>query len=888
MSNFEFALMDAFERHHIGHHFASFAELHPEEVGAISMGEYERYGVHEDREKVALFKALQMVKSALGLVASSQQTNPGSAGASRSQSTRLSLHHGDTETSQPTPPAPQPRYSSGLPPSSHSATPVPHEEELRMFADIEHFSPAGCAAQIGSHLEKENFLLDTISDLPAGRKSTTYSSRGTTVINMVDTPNKDGAVVAAANRRKSRIVVAIRKRPLSSKESDEQCQDVIATDNASELVLAEPKQKVDLTKYVSNHRFNFDEVFGERATNRDVYERTALNLIDTVFDGGFATCFAYGQTGSGKTHTMMGRQGQPGLYALAAHDILCRLTDDVVLVVSFYEIYSGKLYDLLNERAPLRCLEDGKQNVNICGLVEQRLSTVQEVMRVIDHGNSIRSSGSTGANDTSSRSHAILELKVRYLKGGKLLGKFSFIDLAGSERGADTVDCHRQTRIEGAQINKSLLALKECIRSLDQNHRHVPFRGSKLTEVLRDSFTGNCRTVMIGAVSPASNNCEHTLNTLRYADRVKELKKDKAERQRADEIMMGPNPNEQIEVVMDRKKLLPPTAALATASLNNAPATGAAVTRKSSLYPSGSVPSTRTTPPPTPTAASMPMPSTGSFSRRPSALSAAACSTSAAPAQKVPPQSRTVSTTSGTPRSTTVVGGQRRSTLLAAGGRTSSAFRDPAFASMDTSESTIDSNIQSEVQTPTFAAGPQANRSFPMFQQTHSSCATPVDGDDCILTDLGGGSSSPSAARGQKREASSRLYLRDDDDMPTCDDCGSDRGAMSPQMNGDELDLSQRYEAVVQEIVDAENDCVQGHRRYLDEDMRSLKEEFTELNAVETPNADVEQYVNAISILVDKKLARIQEMKKKIDRLKNLFAEEDTLSRARGRPSSRR
>jgi len=107
-----------------------------------------------------------------------------------------------------------------------------------------------------------------------------------------------------------------------------------------------------------------------------------------------------------------------------------------------------------------------------------------------------------------------------------VVGKVSFIDLAGSERGADTYDNDRQTRIEGAEINKSLLALKECIRALDAAARHIPFRGSKLTEVLRDSFVGaQARTVMIANVSPSNASCEHTLNTLRYADRVKELRK---------------------------------------------------------------------------------------------------------------------------------------------------------------------------------------------------------------------------------------------------------------------------------------------------------------------------------------------------------------------------
>jgi kinesin family protein 2/24 len=161
--------------------------------------------------------------------------------------------------------------------------------------------------------------------------------------------------------------------------------------------------------------------------------------------------------------------------------------------------------------------------VNIVGLKEWGVSSVEDIMKVIDFGLSVRMTGVTGANDESSRSHAVLQISLK--SASKLHGKISFIDLAGSERGADTIENSKQTRIDGAEINKSLLALKECIRALDQDKRHTPFRGSILTQVLKDSFVGRCRTVMIANVSPSNNNCEHTLNTLRYADRVKELKK---------------------------------------------------------------------------------------------------------------------------------------------------------------------------------------------------------------------------------------------------------------------------------------------------------------------------------------------------------------------------
>ena len=145
-------------------------------------------------------------------------------------------------------------------------------------------------------------------------------------------------------------------------------------------------------------------------------------------------------------------------------------------------------------------------------------------MHALSKGMQLRAMGTTGANSESSRSHAIMTMTLKHYE--KLYSKMSFIALAGSERGADTMHTDKQTKMDGAEINKSLLALKECIRALDLNKQHTPFRGSKLTQVLKDSFVGNSKTTMIANISPASNCCEHTLNTLRYADRVKELKKD--------------------------------------------------------------------------------------------------------------------------------------------------------------------------------------------------------------------------------------------------------------------------------------------------------------------------------------------------------------------------
>jgi kinesin family protein 2/24 len=168
-------------------------------------------------------------------------------------------------------------------------------------------------------------------------------------------------------------------------------------------------------------------------------------------------------------------------------------------VIAFYEIYGGKLFDLLNKREALKALVDAAGDVKVVGLSEQRVANISALLQAIDLGMSSRSTGSTGANSESSRSHALLQVTLAEAvadgKGGlhvltdprtknvKAKGKFSFIDLAGSERGADTTNNDKKTRQEGAEINKSLLALKECIRSLYQMADYNPFRGSKLTQV---------------------------------------------------------------------------------------------------------------------------------------------------------------------------------------------------------------------------------------------------------------------------------------------------------------------------------------------------------------------------------------------------------------------
>lgn len=334
----------------------------------------------------------------------------------------------------------------------------------------------------------------------------------------------------------NQITVCVRKRPLNDKERSKKEIDVMSVPTRNQLIVHEPKQKVDLTKYLENQNFRFDYVFDETCSNDIVYKFTARPLVKTIFEGGMATCFAYGQTGSGKTHTMGGefrgkhQNFRSGIYGLVAVDVFKQIAlpkyqkDDHIVSASFFEIYGKLVFDLLNKKKRLRVLEDGKQQVQVVGLTEKVVSKVEDVLDLIQKGSLERTSGMTSANANSSRSHAVFQIILRKNGSRMIGGKFSLIDLAGNERGADTFLSDRQTRIEGADINKSLLALKECIRALGKKGSHCPFRGSKLTQVLRDSFIGEkSRTCMIALISPSVASVEHSLNTLRYADRVKEL-----------------------------------------------------------------------------------------------------------------------------------------------------------------------------------------------------------------------------------------------------------------------------------------------------------------------------------------------------------------------------
>ena len=325
----------------------------------------------------------------------------------------------------------------------------------------------------------------------------------------------------------SKIFVIVRKRPLSKKEINNGEIDCISCLNPK-VVVHECKIKIDgITKYLEDHEFYYDNAFNENESTEEIYGYTIEPMINLVLKKGIVTCFAYGQTGSGKTFTMKGIQN------LAIESLFQesqKLKKKFEFFISFFEIYGGRLYDLLNNKNKLQVFDDSKGVTQIYGLQEIYAETQEDMKLIIDKANSIRTTHNTVTNETSSRSHAICNIVIRE-KGSKEFGKLSLVDLAGSERAEETQSNNRTRRAEGAEINKSLLALKECIRALQarkasgNNEIHVPFRASKLTHVLRDSFVSKSdksRIIMISCINPSFIHSNHSINTLRYSDRLKE------------------------------------------------------------------------------------------------------------------------------------------------------------------------------------------------------------------------------------------------------------------------------------------------------------------------------------------------------------------------------
>jgi len=292
--------------------------------------------------------------------------------------------------------------------------------------------------------------------------------------------------------------------------------------------------------------FEFDQVFDENDTNSQIFQKIVLSPIENLLNGYNSTILAYGMTGTGKTHTMFGDiycdtpLQDPGLIILAIKDIFLKIEIQInenrdiefKISLSYLEIYNEQVKDLLVENSEnLMILEDQNKGVIIPDLSELQLNNPSEIIRFIHQGNYRRTMASTISNQFSSRSHAILLINIekRSLKepNAIIFAKFSLVDLAGSER-ALLSDIKGIRMTEGSNINKSLLALGNCINILSDINKKgafVPYRDSKLTRLLKESLGGNTKTIMIACLSPNSASYEETLNTLKYANRAKNIKR---------------------------------------------------------------------------------------------------------------------------------------------------------------------------------------------------------------------------------------------------------------------------------------------------------------------------------------------------------------------------
>uniref|UniRef100_A0A8D3DCU6 Kinesin family member 13Ba n=1 Tax=Scophthalmus maximus TaxID=52904 RepID=A0A8D3DCU6_SCOMX len=291
--------------------------------------------------------------------------------------------------------------------------------------------------------------------------------------------------------------------------------------------------------------WSMDETDKEKFAGQEVvFQCLGESLLYNAFQGYNACIFAYGQTGSGKSYTMMGSGDQPGLIPRLCSALFDRTQkeqreqESFTVEVSYMEIYNEKVRDLLDPkggRQTLRVREHKVLGPYVDGLSRLAVACYKDIESLMSEGNKSRTVAATNMNEESSRSHAVFNIILTHtlkdLKSGtsgEKVSRLSLVDLAGSERAAKTGAAGERLK-EGSNINKSLTTLGLVISALAEQgtaknkNKFVPYRDSVLTWLLKDCLGGNSRTAMVATVSPAADNYEETLSTLRYADRAKSI-----------------------------------------------------------------------------------------------------------------------------------------------------------------------------------------------------------------------------------------------------------------------------------------------------------------------------------------------------------------------------
>ncbi|KFQ20323.1 Kinesin-like KIF14, partial [Merops nubicus] len=344
------------------------------------------------------------------------------------------------------------------------------------------------------------------------------------------------------NIENSKVVVAVRVRPFSNREKNENSLPVISMSGAETTVRNPTTNQVYSFSYDFSF-WSFDECHPNFASQARIYQTLAVPLLERAFEG-YNTClFAYGQTGSGKSYTMMGFGEEQGIIPRLCEDLFTRIAQmdkqQILyhLEMSFYEVYNEKIHDLLvfkaerrQKKQPLRVREHPVLGPYVEGLTVNVVSSYSDIQSWLELGNKQRATAATVMNDKSSRSHSVLTLimtqtKVEFVDDKqcdrRLTSHINLIDLAGSEC-CSTAQTTGERLKEGVSINKSLLTLGRVISALSKQAENgkktfIPYRESVLTWLLKESLGGNSQTTMVATVSPAASSTEETLSTLRYA-----------------------------------------------------------------------------------------------------------------------------------------------------------------------------------------------------------------------------------------------------------------------------------------------------------------------------------------------------------------------------------
>eukprot|EP00118_Oscarella_pearsei_P004808 m.21075 g.21075 ORF g.21075 m.21075 type:complete len:950 (+) comp28134_c0_seq3:11-2860(+) len=297
-------------------------------------------------------------------------------------------------------------------------------------------------------------------------------------------------------------------------------------------------QLVNVFSRGTNRPFEMDSVFRPDSAQEKIFSEVK-NLITSCMDGFDVCIFAYGQTGSGKTYTMEGPTDNPGVNPRALEELFAvakarNLDWTYEITMSVIEIYNEQIRDLLgdNPTAKMDIRQHPEGYLYVPGLCWVQVASRADVQEVFSMGRENRATACTNMNEHSSRSHALLCVKVEgrnKTTGAKTLGKLNLIDLAGSERVAKSGTEGERLK-EAQNINKSLSSLGDVIHSLKNKSSHVPFRNSKLTYLLQDSLSGNSKTLMIVHVAPVEKNAGETINSLTFASRVRTVELGQATR----------------------------------------------------------------------------------------------------------------------------------------------------------------------------------------------------------------------------------------------------------------------------------------------------------------------------------------------------------------------